>query len=138
MLAGEIARLRRLHAVVTLYDCHSIRSKIGALFEGELPNFNIGTNSGDACDAAITERVTAICAADERFSYVVNGRFKGGYITRHYGKPAAGVNALQMELACRGYMVEPELPVPENWPAPLQNPAPILPVLKNIIESLLP
>jgi N-formylglutamate deformylase len=137
-LATEIVRLRRLHPVVMLYDCHSIRSKIGTLFEGALPNFNIGTNDGNACDAAITERVSAICAADTNFSYVVNGRFKGGYITRHYGAPADGVNALQMELACRGYMEEPEAPDSENWPSPFQTSAPILPVLKTIIESLLP
>jgi formiminoglutamase len=137
-LAAEIARLRRLHPVVMLYDCHSIRSEIGRLFEGVLPNFNIGTNGGKACDAAITERVAAICAAAAEFSHVVNGRFKGGYITRHYGAPALGVNALQMELACRGYMAEPAMPGPENWPSPIISSAPVLPVLKTIIESLLP
>jgi len=138
MLAAEIARLRHLHPVVMLYDCHSIRSEISSLFEDVLPNFNIGTNHGNACDAAITERVAAICAADKSFSYVVNGRFKGGYITRHYGAPAGGVNALQMELACRGYMEEPKVPDSENWPSPFQTSAPILPVLQTIIESLLP
>ena len=137
-LTTEIARLRRLHPVVMLYDCHSIRSEIGRLFEGVLPNFNIGTNDGRACDAAITERVAAICAAATEFSHVVNGRFKGGYITRHYGAPASGVNALQMELACRGYMEEPQMPGPENWPSPIFSSAPVLPVLKTIIESLLP
>jgi formiminoglutamase len=137
-LTAEIARLRRLHPVVMLYDCHSIRSEIGTLFEGVLPNFNIGTNDGKACDAAITERVAAICAAATEFSHVVNGRFKGGYITRHYGAPALGVNALQMELACRGYMEEPQMPGPENWPSPINPGAPVLPVLKTIIESLLP
>jgi N-formylglutamate deformylase len=136
-LTTEIARLGRLHPILTLYDCHSIRSEIGTLFDGVLPNFNIGTNDGKACDAAITERVAAICAADKKFSHVVNGRFKGGYITRHYGVPASGVNALQMELACRGYMEEPEMLGPENWPSPIISSAPVLPVLKTIIESLL-
>ncbi len=138
MLASEISRLRALHGTVTLYDCHSIRGVIPRLFEGVLPNFNIGTNDGKSCDGEITERVAAICGEDKNFSYVVNGRFKGGYITRHYGAPAAGVNALQMELACGGYMAEPEVPDPENWPSPLELSAPILPVLKTIIESLLP
>jgi formiminoglutamase len=138
MLTAEIARLRRLHPVVMLYDCHSIRSRIGTLFQGVLPHFNIGTNDGKACDAMITARVAAICAADQKFSSVVNGRFKGGYITRHYGAPADGVNALQMELACRGYLREPDVAGPDNWPAPLQTPAPILPILQTIIESLLP
>jgi len=137
-LTAEIARLQDLHPIVTLYDCHSIRSQIGTLFDGVLPNFNIGTHGGKACDAALTARVAAICAADPKFSSVVNGRFKGGYITRHYGAPASGVNALQMELACRGYMEEPEMPGPDNWPSPISPSAPVLPVLKTIIESLLP
>jgi N-formylglutamate deformylase len=138
MLTAEIARLRGMHNKVTVYDCHSIRSKIPRLFQGILPNFNIGTNDGNSCSSDITSNVAAICGSNRNFSTVVNGRFKGGYITRHYGAPAAGVNALQMELGCRGYMEEPELPGPENWPSPLQTPAPILPVLKTIIESLLP
>ncbi len=137
-LTAEIARLRGLHRSIVLYDCHSIRSEIPRLFTGVLPNFNIGTNAGKACDAAITDRVAAICAADARHSHVVNGRFKGGWITRHHGDPEGGVNALQMELACRGYMDEPEWPMPENWPGQI-DPAPaILPVLKTIIESFLP
>jgi N-formylglutamate deformylase len=138
MLTTEIARLRGLHRKVVLYDCHSIRSEIPRLFQGMLPNFNIGTNDGNSCDADITNNVAAICRANKNFSHVVNGRFKGGYITRHHGAPATGINALQMELGCRGYMDEPKVPGPENWPSPLQTSAPILPVLKTIIESLLP
>jgi len=136
-IAAEINRLRGLHRSIVLYDCHSIRSEIPRLFSGVLPNFNIGTNDDKACDAAITDRVAAICAADAQHSSVVNGRFKGGWITRHHGDPENGVNAIQMELACRGYMEEPEWPMPENWPAPI-DPAPaILPTLKTIIESFL-
>jgi N-formylglutamate deformylase len=134
-IAAEIKRLRGLHRSVVLYDCHSIRSEIPRLFPGVLPNFNIGTNDGKACDAAITARVAAICAADEQHSHVVNGRFKGGWITRHYGDPENGVNAIQMELACRGYMAEPETPSPENWPGPLAPLPSILPTLQTIIES---
>ncbi|NNM57704.1 N-formylglutamate deformylase [Acidocella sp.] len=137
-VAAEIARLRRLHHAIVLYDCHSIRSEIQRLFQGVLPNFNIGTNDDKSCDAAITDRVAAICGADPRFSHVVNGRFKGGYITRHYGDPEEGVNALQMELACRGYMEEPGSPAPENWPSSFNPNAPILQILKTILESFIP
>jgi N-formylglutamate deformylase len=136
-LAAEIKRLRGLHRGIVLYDCHSIRSEIPRLFPGVLPNFNIGTNDGKACDAAITGRVAAICAAGEQHSHVVNGRFKGGWITRHYGDPENGVNAIQMELACRGYMAEPAQPTPENWPGPIAPSPSILPTLKTIIESFL-
>jgi formiminoglutamase len=139
-VAGEIARLRAQHQRVVLYDCHSIRSVIPRLFAGELPNFNIGTNDGKACAPEITERVAAICAAGETFTSVVNGRFKGGWITRHYGNPANGVNAIQMELACRGYILEPDVPTLENWPPPYDEDyaAPMLTKLHSIIESLLP
>lgn len=137
-IAAEIARLRRLHHAIVLYDCHSIRSEIPRLFHGILPNFNIGTNDDKSCDAAITDRVAAICGADPHFSHVVNGRFKGGYITRHYGDPQEGINALQMELACRGYMEEPGSPAPENWPSSFNPVAPILQILKTILESFIP
>ena len=105
-------------ARVALYDCHSIRSIIPRLFPGELPVMNIGTNAGASCDLDLAEPIAAIACAS-RFSAVINGRFKGGYITRHYGRPDQGVHAVQMELACRGYMREPVGPVDEgNWPVP--------------------
>jgi N-formylglutamate deformylase len=111
-LAEELARLRGLHKRVVLYDCHSIRSVIPRLFPDELPVFNIGTDGGKACDRALTERIAAICAAS-RWSYVVDGRFKGGWITRTYGRPVDGVHALQMELAMRGYL--PDEGDPPRW-----------------------
>lgn len=98
-LAAEIERVRAAHGVAILYDCHSIRSHIPFLFEGRLPDFNIGTNSGASCHP----RVEAVALAGARgatgYSHVVNGRFKGGWTTRHYGRPERGVHALQMELA---------------------------------------
>jgi N-formylglutamate deformylase len=115
-LADQIARLRRLHPRIVLYDAHSIRSVVPRLFDGELPNFNIGTNGGLTCDPALTAAIEALCDGSG-FSRVTNGRFKGGWTTRHYGDPAGGVHAIQMELACRGYMDEPaEPPHHGNWP----------------------
>jgi formiminoglutamase len=117
-LAAELERLRARHDRVVLYEAHSIRSRIPRLFDGELPNFNIGTNAGASCDADLADRVEAVCERSD-FSCVVNGRFKGGWTTRHYGRPEAGVHALQMELACRGYMDDPaEPPTPGAWPTP--------------------
>nr|WP_298727413.1 N-formylglutamate deformylase [uncultured Steroidobacter sp.] len=117
-LRSEIERLRQRHSTIVLYDCHSIRSRIPRLFEGELPQFNIGTNDGQSCAPALSEAVLAACASSG-LSHVLNGRFKGGYITRFHGRPAEGVHAVQMELACRGYLDEPVGPVsPENWPPP--------------------
>lgn len=116
-LHDEVVRLRAKYKIVALYDCHSIRSVIPRLFEGELPVFNLGTNSGASADPALIEHVRAILTASGQ-SHVVDGRFKGGWITRSFGEPARGVHALQMELACRAYMREPEAPTPENWPAP--------------------
>ena len=118
-LANQIARLRRSSPVV-LYDAHSIRSVVPRLFEGELPQFNIGDNGGVTCDPALTGAVESACAATG-LDHVVNGRFKGGWTTRHYGRPADGVHAIQMELADRGYMVDPDGEVSEaNWPSPYE------------------
>jgi formiminoglutamase len=138
-LAGELGRLRSVHPRVVLYDCHSIRSVIPRLFDGELPVFNIGTNSGAACADDFADEIEFICRRSP-FSAVTNGRFKGGYITRHYGRPADGVHAVQMELACRGYMREPKGPVTEtNWPAPYDPAyaAPIRSVLRDVLAACL-
>ncbi len=117
-LAGEVARLRERFARIALFDAHSIRSRIPRLFDGELPAFNLGTNSGASCSPALREAVGAVIAASGR-SFVVDGRFKGGWITRAYGRPSDGVEAMQLELACRAYMLEPEAPSPDNWPQPI-------------------
>jgi N-formylglutamate deformylase len=117
-LAAEIARLRALHAHVVLYDCHSIRSIIPRLFAGELPHLNLGTNGGASCDPRIENAISQSCRRTT-FDFVANGRFQGGWITRRYGEPARGVHAVQMELACRGYMTEPKGPVSADcWPSP--------------------
>jgi formiminoglutamase len=120
-LAFELTRLRARHPHVVLFDAHSIRSCVARLFEGTLPQFNIGTNNGVTCDAALTTRIEKICDASS-FTRVTNGRFRGGWITRHYGKPENGIHAVQMELAMRGYLYEPDDPLDEsNWPAPLED-----------------
>jgi len=117
-LSAEIDRLKAVSGAVVLYDAHAIRSRIPRLFDGDLPHFNIGTNGGSSCDPDLTARVEACCDASA-FSRVTNGRFKGGWTTRHYGRPDDGVHALQMELACRGYMDEPDAPPSAaNWPPP--------------------
>jgi formiminoglutamase len=138
-LTNEIARLRDIHPRIVVYDCHSIRSVIPRLFEGELPVFNIGTNSGESCAPDLEKSVQQICAASP-FSHVLNGRFKGGFITRHHGKPQAGVHAVQMELSCRGYMHETPGAVSEGeWPTPYDpaHAAPIRAILTDILKTCL-
>lgn len=138
-LGGEIARLRARHERVVLYDCHSIRSVIPRLFDGMLPVFNIGTNSGKSCAPELAAAVETACRSDV-FNSVVNGRFKGGSITRSFGAPGKGVHAIQMELSCRGYMKETPGPVSEKeWPTAWdENTArPIQNHLREALESCL-
>ena len=135
-LAAELARLRARHPHVVLYDAHSIRSRIPRLFDGELPQFNIGTDNGKTCDPALREAVTAICAASGH-SHVLDGRFRGGWTTRHYGRPGDGIHAIQMELAMRGYLAEPAQPDPASWPAPLDREPAILPTLRQVLDACL-
>lgn len=134
-LGAEVDRLRGLHDRVVVYDCHSIRSRIPRLFDGELPVFNIGTNNGATCDGSLRDAVAAICASSGH-SHVVDGRFRGGWTTRHYGRPAAGVHAIQMELAIRSYLREPAGALDTmNWP-PEFDPAFASPLRKTLADIL--
>ena len=105
-LADELARLKTEHGTVALWDAHSIRSVLPRFFDGKLPDFNLGTANGDSCDAALAAQLQEQASAVPGHTAVLNGRFKGGYITRQYGKPAAGVHAVQLELSQCAYMAE--------------------------------
>lgn len=104
-LATRLADLRARHGVVLLWDAHSIRSRVPRLFDGRLPDFNLGTNGGASASAGLTERVHE-AAQVPAYTSVLNGRFKGGHITRTYGRPETGVHAIQLELAQATYMDE--------------------------------
>lgn len=108
-LQAEVDRVRAIHGMAILYDCHSIRSRIPFLFDGDLPDFNIGTNSFTSCATSLERAVAAVCAGADGYTSVLNGRFRGGWTTRHYGRPKAGVHAIQMELAQSTYL-ESETP----------------------------
>ena len=132
-IAAEIVRLRALHPRVVVYDCHSIRSCVPRLFAGELAELNIGTDNGTTCDGGLSDAILACC--DGR-SHVLNGRFRGGWTTRHYGRPAGGVHAVQMELAMRAYLHEPEgEPNVSNWP-PVWDPNHAAPLRTDLARSL--
>jgi len=104
-LREELARLRKKHPRVLLWEGHSIRSVVPRFFEGRLPDLNFGTGGGKTADPVLVERLLEVAGAS-RFSLVLNGRFKGGYITRAYGVPEQGVHAVQLELAQAAYMDE--------------------------------
>jgi N-formylglutamate deformylase len=137
-LTDELARLRRKHRTVILYDAHSIRSRVPRLFEGELPQFNIGTNGGSTCDPALASSVERLCA-ESGLAHVLDGRFRGGWTTRHYGRPREGIHAIQMELAIRGYCDEPDEPAADNWPPPYDptRAEPLAKILKEVLKACL-
>ena len=103
-LRQEITRVKAKHGFAILYDCHSIRSHIPFLFDGTLPDFNIGTDGGTTCASDIQDAVVSLCAGAKDYTSVLNGRFKGGWTTRHYGNPSDGIHAIQMELAQSAYL----------------------------------
>ncbi len=105
-LRGEIERLRAEHGRVLLWEGHSIRGELPFLFEGRLPDLNLGTAAGASCDPRTQARIEAVLASQDAYDFVANGRFKGGHITRHYGRPDAGVEAVQLEISQRCYMDE--------------------------------
>lgn len=127
-LAAELARVRARHGAAVLFDCHSIRSVIPWMFEGTLPDFNIGSNLGQSCAREIEQDVLQICAASGR-SYVLNGRFRGGWTTRHYGAPARNIHAIQLELAQSAYLAQEEPPFALS--------APRLSALRPVLAAML-
>ena len=131
LLAGELARLRAAHGRVLLWEGHSIRAECPFLFEGVLPDLNLGTAGGASCAPGVQARIEAEMAAQRDFSWVANGRFKGGYITRHYGRPDEGVDAVQLELAQRNYMDEDSFEWDPARAARLQ------PLLRRLVEAAL-
>lgn len=131
-LRAEVERVRALHGVAVLYDCHSIRSLIPFLFAGRLPDFNIGTDGGRTCERAIEAAAVDVAAAAQGYTHVLNGRFKGGWTTRHYGRPDSGVHAIQMELAQVSHLAA-EVP-PFDYGA--AKAARLRPHLKEILERI--
>ncbi|MEI4470968.1 N-formylglutamate deformylase [Frigidibacter sp. MR17.24] len=128
-LAAEMHRVRDRHGVAILYDCHSIRSHIPFLFNGKLPDLNVGTAHGTTCAPEIeAAAMQAVGGTD----HVLNGRFVGGWTTRHWGRPAEGFHAIQMELAQSTHLVSETQPFAYD-PA---KAAKLRPVLKDLLEAI--
>ncbi|MBS0567014.1 MAG: N-formylglutamate deformylase [Proteobacteria bacterium] len=117
-LIEEIARIKAAHGRAVLWEGHSIRSLVPFLFDGRLPDFNLGTAGGASCTPALQQRLEAVLAAQKKYTFIVNGRFKGGYITRHYADPGNGVQAVQLELAQLNYMDEDSFEYRDNLAEP--------------------
>jgi N-formylglutamate deformylase len=131
-LAAALAELKARHGYALLFDAHSIRSRVPRFFEGRLWDLNIGTGDGLAASPAVSNAVTEEAAKASSYSSVLNGRFKGGYITRTYGRPAEGVEAVQLELAQATYMDEdPPFAFREELAAGLR------PALRRILAAML-
>ncbi len=128
-LAMAIKELVRTHGSCILWDAHSIRSTVPDLFAGKLPDLNIGTVDGQSCAAGYQDLIMGYLAAQPRFTHVHNGRFKGGYITRHYGNPDVHVHAVQLEIAQSAYLFESRTPKPDTKVS-----APLTALLKNLLQ----
>ena len=129
-LRGELDRLLAMHGRVALWEGHSIRgSGLPFLFEGRLPDLNLGTANGASCSPRLQARLEAVLSAQTGYDWVANGRFKGGHITRHYGDPVRGIDAVQMETSQRNYMDEDSFEYDQGKAARLQV------VLRNLIEA---
>ena len=131
-LHAELVRIREEFGYALLWDGHSIRSEIPWLFEGTLPDLNLGTASGASCDASLRARLAGFLSRDTKNTHAVDGRFKGGYITRHYGQPMDGIHAVQMEMCQSLYMQEaPPFAYEEALAAQIQ------PTLKQLLQIML-
>ncbi len=131
-LAAELAAIKARHGHGLLFDAHSIRSMVPRFFEGRLPDINLGTGAGSSASPELAARLVEAAADAEDYSSVLNGRFKGGYITRHYGDPGRGVQAVQLELSQIAYMDEdPPFAFRDDLAARIR------PVLRAIVSAML-
>ena len=130
-LQSELARIHARHGRAVLWEGHSIRGVVPFLFEGRLPDLNLGTAAGASCSPVLQSRLEAVLAAQDEYDWVANGRFKGGHITRHYGNPGNGVDAVQLEISQRNYMDETSFDWDEGKAVRLQR------VLRALLEAAL-
>ena len=128
---AQLAQLKQTHGHAVLFDAHSIKSDVPWLFEGTLPHMNVGTVNGQSCAPSLRDAVAAVFGAQTAYSHVVDGRFKGGHITRHFGQPEQGVHAVQLEMCWRAYM--DELP-PYRWHD--THAAAVTPLLRSLVQTL--
>jgi len=105
-LQAELERMLKIHGRVVLWDAHSIASVVPRFFDGKLPDLNFGTADGASCAPELRAAVVDLALAQDQFTVALNGRFKGGHITRHYGRPGANVHAIQLEMCQCLYMDE--------------------------------
>lgn len=131
-LAQELERLRTHFGSVALWEGHSIRSEVPMFFEGRLPDFNLGTADGASCTPGLQHRLIRVLEGKQQYSHVANARFKGGYITRHYGQPERGVDAVQLELAQVNYMDEDSFDYQPLRAAKVQT------VVRELLQACLP
>ena len=131
-LRDELLRLKSEHGHAVLFDGHSIKSELPWLFDGKLPDLNLGTASGAACAPSLREALAGLLQAQTRFTVAVDGRFKGGHITRHYGQPSQGVHAVQLEKCWSTYMRETP---PYEWDA--ATAARVQPLLRQLLQTML-
>jgi len=131
-LQAELARLRDEHDHAVLFDGHSIKSELPWLFEGRLWDLNLGTADGRSCDPALRQALAEVLAGQQRFSHVVDGRFKGGHITRHYGRPEQGIHAVQLEKCWSSYMTED---APFAWHD--ERAGELQPLLRRLVQTML-
>lgn len=130
-LRDELSRIKSIYGFAILFDAHSIKSRVPRLFDGRLPDLNLGTFSGRSADSQLIEIATRHLRDAGHYAHVVDGRFRGGYITRQYGQPERGVHALQLELAQTTYMDEDRVRYDDAGADKLQR------LLRQLLSALL-
>ena len=128
-LREELERLHAAHGRVVLWEGHSIKGELPFLFDGRLPDLNLGTANGSSATPVLQQRLEAVLAAQSGYDWVHNGRFKGGHITRHYGDPSRGIDAVQLEISQRIYMDE------ESFAWDAAKAAGVQPVIGMLLEA---
>ncbi|WP_300032082.1 N-formylglutamate deformylase [uncultured Roseobacter sp.] len=131
-LQGQIARVQSRFGHAVICDCHSVRSRIPHRSDGQMPDLNIGTRGGTACDQRLSARVAAICQTTSQYTTAFDGRFQGEWVTRRYGRPARGVHLIQIEIAQDNYLAEEA----EPWEYDEVKAEPLREVLRSVLNEM--
>ncbi len=129
-IKGLLDVLKKKYGKVLLWDCHSIRQQVLTIQKDKFPDLILGDADGTSASPGLIETVLGGLDHSD-YSVSHNHPFKGGYITRHFGRPSENQHALQLEMTKMNYMDDSEMSYDKSRAEKIRA------LLKSIFEKLI-